>query len=141
MKCPPNIIDYFQCDCSDSGDGTIWLKNCGGDEKLGDAKTSELLQWFITNSDISPLRWLNLAYNQLTRIPKELSQLKHLKSVYFHHNAIRTLKANDLNFSQTIEEIYLTDNSLINIEPGAFNGETISDPTQSTQDFTAVFLI
>ena len=114
-KCPP--LEDFKCNCLDLGDGTIGLE-CSG-AKLGDKKTSELLKLCLYSRDVSPLGSLDLAHNHLTKIPKELIQFKHLKSVQFHGNSIRTLKANDL--PQTIKEINVADNSLINIEPGAFN--------------------
>ena len=131
VKCP-SLDDFVQqCACSDLGDGTIGLE-CGG-AKLGDKKTSELLKLSIYSHGVSPLGSIDLAYNQLTRIPKELSILKQLKSVHLNGNSIRNIRTNEMPL--TVREINLADNSLINIEPGAFNGETILNTIQSTQVF------
>ena len=118
-KCPP-LDNFIVCNCSDLRDGTIGI-DCGG-AKLGDKRTSELLKSIIYSRDVSQLGSLNLAHNHLTRIPKELTQFNKLKRINFQRNTIRSIKTNDFNWAHPVEEINLVDNSLINIEPGTFNG-------------------
>ena len=112
----PSLEDYSMCKCCDLGDGTIGLDCCGA--KLGDKTTSKLLKLFIYGHNYSPLGSLNFVYNHLTRIPKELAQLKQLKSVNFKGNTIKSIKTNDLPQNKDDAKLKvnnLADNSLIKV--------------------------
>jgi len=119
VNCPAQA-DYLPCNCADLGDDTIWL-DCGN-AQLGDYRVSQMLKLFINRPDISPLSGVYLAYNKLTRIPDEISQLNQLHTVYLHGNDLYAIQSTAFNFSPTLKVLYLGSNSLDNIEPGAFSG-------------------
>jgi hypothetical protein len=81
-----------------------------------------MLKSFINNPAVSPLSGVYLAYNKLTRIPDEISQLNQLHTVYLHGNDLYAIQSTAFNFIPTLKVLYLGSNSLDNIEPGAFSG-------------------
>ena len=126
--------EYKRCKCLVGGlgadDDTIWLDCSNGllGEPLGDAKASQLLKWFVDNPVISPLRWVYLGNNLLTKIPDEFAQLNThpLSTVYIHDNNIDTIQSGAFNFSMVpLKELFLAKqkySGVSSILPGAFNG-------------------
>ena len=103
---------FFSFDM-ETGENTIWL-DCGY-ARLGDAKASRLLKWFINNpsSNISALTDLYFAHNQLTKIPDEIAQLDTLRTAFFHGNDIESIQAGAFPFSSALKEsTFLHINSL-----------------------------
>ena len=128
MKCPDST-SIAPCTCNFSGKtGTLANKTVElycSDQNLGDSKISEILATFNSSPNVPPLRSLDLSYNSLTRVPKEILLFSSLAYVFLGGNEIRTVHSGAFNFSLHLRQISLADNELTNIEPGAFQGNYI----------------
>ena len=72
--CPPDDA-IAPCNCAESSyyPGNIYL-DCYY-SNLNDSQTGEILDGYLTTSGVSPLVYLNLQYNRLTRVPKSSKKL------------------------------------------------------------------
>jgi hypothetical protein len=115
----PNPSDYSPCECNDRGDETVIL-NCRG-RQLNDSKVSDILDSFISTPGVSPLASLNLWQNKLTRGPKQVKLFNRLEHLDLEGNQIRTVESGAFKSNQLLS-VFLSDNQLVDIEPGAFEG-------------------
>ena len=80
-----------------------------------------MLNFFLLENGISPLRVLRLEHNKLTKIPKQIKQFPHLEEVYLWQNDITTIDAGSLSFKD-VEKIVGLGDKIETIQPGAFDG-------------------
>ena len=114
LNCPNT-----QCACIDYGDGTIYI-NCAS-LSLTDSSASTILNAFLANG-ISPVSYLYIPSNQLTKVPDQVRQFTRLIGAEMPGNKITTLQANSFNFNGKFARIYLPLNTLNSISAGAFQG-------------------
>ena len=135
MQCPYLFVFYIQmnsthclnyqsilpCVCEDYTDGSVGLY-CE-DKALDDARTSEILNTFISTSNASLLKTLNLNSNSLTKVPKEMLLFPQLDRVTLSKNQIHSIKAISFKFVVPLKDLYLDGNQLVNFERGAIKGK------------------
>lgn len=98
--------------------------NCN-ERHLGDANISRILDVFVFDIKIlNPIKILNLANNDLTRIPKQIRHFTRLKQLNLNFNHIQSLPPRALNLTTSFEVLGLKSNGMRTIEPGAFDGIT-----------------
>ena len=112
------------CVCEDYTDGSVGLycENKG----LDDIRTSQILKTFISNSNASLLKTLNLNSNSLTKVPKEILLFPQLDRVTLNRNQIHSVKSNSFKFVTPLKDLYLERNQMINFERGAVKGKKIN---------------
>ena len=78
----PSAADYAPCECSEYiyQPGTVFL-GCSS-KQLTDSRASDILDVFLTTPGVSPLVYLDLQYNQLTREPSQIKSFPQLERVY-----------------------------------------------------------
>ena len=85
---------------------------------------SDALDVFLTTPVISPVGFLDLWVNQLTRIPSQIKSFTHLTSINVQYNpSITPIKSGAFNFpdaSNSIQMLFLNYNKISTIAPGAF---------------------
>ena len=120
--CPPPE-SYAPCSCSvdSTGNGTTVRVGCSFNF-LGDVRVSEILDAFLTTPSVSPVSYLTLNWNLLTRVPLQISQFTHLETVLLDQNFIISLPKNAFNFTRPPRYLWLNNNRLNAIEAGAFQG-------------------
>ena len=124
--CPP-ADTYAPCACQIDpyGDGTSIRLNCNN-QQLDDSQTSDMLDAFLTTPGISPLSWFNYPSNRLTKVPIQLPFFPLLDFVDLGRSSISSVPYGAFNFSKTLNILYLNENGLDSIEPGAFQGDVQS---------------
>lgn len=129
--CPPaNVLEPCNCytQSTDRNERILVLSFQCYNKQLDDEKMNQLLNQFISTSDASPLRELNLSYNNLTQIPDQFRQFNQLERVYLQSNNIRSITKETFNTTRLLQKLYLSNNMINYIEPGTFNGTaTIND--------------
>ena len=120
--CPP-AEGYAPCACQIDpyGDGTTIRLNCNN-QQLNDGQASAMLDVFLTTPGISPLSWFNFPGNRLTRVPNQFPLFPQLNFVDLGRSSIESVPTGAFNFSSTLNILYLNENGLRSIQPGAFQG-------------------
>ena len=126
----PKASDYQPCACDKiiAGINPNTLRLSCGSKNLTDSRLSDILDAFVSSPEISLLSHLNLADNQLTRIPNQVKLLDRLYVIHLENNLIRTIRSGDFkstrqgSSSQDRLNVYLSDNRINEIEPNAFQG-------------------
>ena len=120
--CPPSV-NYYPCDCSEFGSSNTISLNCNN-KQLGDSKTADVLSAFVSTPGVSPVAWIDLHYNQLTRIPAQIRSFTKLVYIDISFNTIDVFKSGDFNFasSNKLTTLWGNGNQLTSIAPGAFGG-------------------
>lgn len=78
------------------------------------------------SSYMDTLEILSLVGNKITHIPSAIGNFTRLISLQMENNAIKTLSTGSLHFSSTqLSTVWLSNNKLQTIQPGAFKGENI----------------
>ena len=132
--CPPDDA-IAPCNCAESSyyPGNIYL-DCYY-SNLNDSQTGEILDGYLTTSGVSPLVYLNLQYNRLTRVPSQVKSCTQLVDLYFDANLITSVESGAFNFtgsSNSLRNLYLFGNQLTTIAPDAFEGYIICLLTRSS---------
>ena len=117
----PNSASLAPCTCSDSGDGTTAILDCYS-LSLSDAQVSQILSAYISSTRSSPLSYLLLTDNLLTKVLDQIGQLAQLDKVELNFNSITTVASGAFNFRTTLKDVYLNNNKLTSIAAGAFQG-------------------
>ena len=121
-KCPSrDNISPCTCNFLEEITGTSVLLSCF-DREVNDTKIGEILTSYIATPNVTPLSVLDLSYNSLTQIPKEVVLFSALVDVNLNHNNIRSIPFDAIHCSSKCRSISLVGNQLTNIEPGAFQG-------------------
>ena len=124
--CPPDNV-ILPCTCSDMIGSSVHVTlNCAG-KGLTDSRASEILQFFLTTPNVSPLGRLDMNNNPLlTRIPSEIKLFTQLGNfVQLNDNSITSIESDAFQFldeANPIQNFYLNSNKLTTIVPGAFKG-------------------
>ena len=112
--------------------GTI-LVECT-QRNLDDLKAAEILDAFLNTPGVSPVSAVYLSHNQLTRVPKQISQFHpQLQTVFLDQNEIIAVDlANTFHFTSATGQSYLNlyGNQLTTISAGAFKGDDLTILTQ-----------
>ena len=116
----PKPEDYFPCRCVDYGSASVYLF-CDR-QNMRDDKISQILQAYLATPGVSPLSFLQLQYNQLSRVPQEIHLFPQLNYVNLEYNNIENVQTAAFNFTATLYQLYLSSNPLVTIEPDAFAG-------------------
>lgn len=90
-----------------------------------DATVNAALDAFVKTPDVSPVTYLYLHNNSLTRIPDQVKSFSQLKFVDFWNNKITSIGAGAFNFedaSNPVLSLSLYGTQLTTIAPGAFKG-------------------
>ena len=120
------------CSChnygTDSDNKYLWL-DCSS-QGLDDSQADRVLNLFVSlHSAASRLRLLNLRGNRLTKIPKQVRLFPNLNRLNLGSNKIYSIASNDFNFINNSArgdmELWLNNNQLKTIEPGALTGTNI----------------
>ena len=120
--CPPPG-EIAPCSCTDLGsEGLVIQLNCRS-ANLNDARASQILDKMISWPRVSPLRYVDFSYNQLTKVPNQLPQFGLLNNVNLNANQITSIKANAFDFVATFTSISLNSNPITSIQEGAFQGK------------------
>jgi Leucine-rich repeat (LRR) protein len=124
-QCPPLEV-YSPCKCFDNAydDGALLL-DCDY-TAMNDQRISEILNAFLSDQTINPLRALRVENNQLTKIPDEIKLLPELQELYLYNNDIQIITADSLTFNAP-EKIIGLGLSVTTVEPGAFAGLLLKD--------------
>ena len=126
---------YLPCTCnqystplSEVDQYGIIALSCYG-ENLNDSRVSDILDAFITTPDVSPLTYLNLPSNNLTRVPTQIKSFDQILVVNLRSNAITSIQSSAFYLTDsynsnpyTYPYFDLTSNQLTTIAPGAFTG-------------------
>ena len=108
------------CVCIEYLVDTIYL-NCGS-ASLSDTQASTVLNAYLT-AGISPLGYIYMANNQLTKVPDQVQQFPRLVGVELPGNKIATLPSSStFNMNAKFARISLPMNNLTSIAAGAFQG-------------------
>ena len=119
-QCPPEE-ELFLCKChNDFYDDTVLVLDCDS-KNLDDRTVSIILTTFLNDETVGPLRTLWLEYNQLTKIPDDISLFTQLREIFLYRNNIETVIFGSLSFSATEKNVGLGI-KIKTIEPGAFVG-------------------
>lgn len=97
--------------------------------QLGDRSVNKLVGSIASSpTGNETLQQLSLWENRLTRIPEHIGAFKKLTYVNFFGNFIRTISSGSLAFNPGIRVTFLilSKNFITKIEPGAFQGKTIT---------------
>lgn len=116
----PKPDDYFPCKCLDYNDGTAYLF-CDR-QNMQDAKISQILQAYLATANVSPLSFLQLQYNQLSRVPAEIHLFPALNYVNLEYNNIENVQTGAFNFTALLYQLHLSSNPLLAIQTDAFQG-------------------
>ena len=118
----PDRTAIAPCNCNDGGDSKSVELECFGHD-LTDAQMSSILETYISTPGVSPLAYLMLRANQLTKIPSQVAQLGQLDRIELNYNKITTVTAGSfiLN-SSPLKWIYLDNNLISEVQSGAFQG-------------------
>ena len=108
--------------------GTI-LVECT-QRNLDDLKAAEILDAFLNTPGVSPVSAVYFSHNQLTRVPKQISQFHpQLQTVFLDQNEITAVDlANTFHFTSATGQSYLNlfGNQLTTISAGAFKGDDLT---------------
>jgi len=119
--CPPPG-EIAPCSCTDLGnEGLVVQLNCRN-VNLDDARTSQILDKMISWPRVSPLRYVDLSFNQLTKIPNQLPQFSLLNNVNLEANQIASIEADAFDFVATFTSLSLNSNPITSVQEGAFQG-------------------
>jgi len=97
------------------------LKLYGND--MDDETANRFLNWVFPSST-KTLNYLDLARNQLTKIPNEVASFKELTylNVYLNWN-IRSIATSSLpTFSSPVDSLWFWDNNMTTLEVDCFRG-------------------
>jgi Leucine-rich repeat (LRR) protein len=122
--CPPRkLMRPCRCLRTDPEQDSVSLARLDCYEKdLNDSTAGAILNSYLSTRHATPLKYLDLQKNGLTRVPSQLKLFPHLETVYLYDNAIRTIRYGDFNFTATLNHLSLDSNQLTTIEPGSFQG-------------------
>lgn len=87
----PNPTSISPCTC-DGADGISIVVNCD-DQNIKDSQISRILNAFLVPG-LSPVAFMSLKYNQLTKVPKEVSKFPDLLYIDFSNNKIANIPYN-----------------------------------------------
>ena len=121
LNCP-HLIDYWPCSCSLALTmGTLSL-NCKS-QQLNDTEAHRILGAFISPS-VSPLSVLDLSNNLLTIVPSLISSssFPRLSYVLLNANNIQFIGSDSFSNFALLRFLDLSDNQIVNIQFGAFEG-------------------
>jgi len=94
--------------------------NCAYKE-LDDATVSGILHAYLSTPNASPLRYLALDNNKLTKIPEQIIYFTRLNYLLLNKNKIDSLTTGSLKFGDTLWHLGLAENPLFdNLQPGVF---------------------
>ena len=120
VTCPPQA-DYVPCSCTEESSGAIYV-NCNN-RNMTDSMASSVLQAFLNTIGISPVFYLDFAYNQLTKVPDEVRLFDKIQNVNLHWNKIQSIPSNAFLFSKSFRNhLTLQNNQIRAIRAGAFQG-------------------
>ena len=91
-------------------------------KELDDAQVSDILDAYLNTAKVSPLRYLALDNNRLTKVPQQISRFTQLNYLLLNKNKIASLPEGSLKFGDdTVWHLALAENPLFgNVQPGAF---------------------
>jgi len=90
---------------------------------MTDSMASFVLQAFLNAIGISPVFYLDFAYNQLTKVPDEVRLFEKIQNVNLHWNKIQSIPSNAFLFSKSFRNhLTLQNNQISAIGAGAFQG-------------------
>lgn len=118
--CPsPKLIAPCQCLKINSKANQL---NCSR-RNLTDATACAILDAYLNTRSVTPLQYLDLRNNQLTRVPRQLKLFPQLQTVVLDENTISIVRWDDFNLTARLKYfISLSGNQLNVIEPGALQG-------------------
>ena len=90
-----------------------------------DNTVSAAFDAFVKTSDVSPVSYLYLHNNSLTRVPDQVKSFTQLRYVDYWNNQIALIDAGAFNLqdaSNPLLALSLYDSQLTTIPPGAFKG-------------------
>jgi len=101
-------------------------KNSGKENKWQDKAISRMVDWLLCSSE-NTLETLEISrLEKLTRVPPQIGLFKTLQKLNHHElKNLATIRKGDFSFSVPVSELYLENNGIKEIEPGAFQGITI----------------
>lgn len=117
----PDRTAIAPCNCNDGGDNVGIELECFAKD-LTDAQVSVILDTYLSTPGVSPLTYLMLRANQLTRIPSQVTSLPQLDRIELNFNKITTVATGSFNLKATLKWLFLENNLIATIEPGAFQG-------------------
>ena len=121
VVCQPSAA-YSPCGCSEIDFTGVTALNCGR-QNVSDSRASEILDAFINNNAISPVQYIGLWANQLTRIPLQIRQFpKRLVTVDLSENGITSIDSDAIHSTSPPQSLILRNNQVSAIAPGTFNG-------------------
>jgi len=127
VVCPPPAAYAPYCYCSEWSHkpGTINL-DCARNAAINDTQMSDILDAFITTPGVSPVGYLFLVENQLTRVTSQINFFPQLETVDLQNNAITSADSGTFNFQDAanpIKDLLFAWNGVKTIAPGAFQGQ------------------
>ena len=121
-KCPPEEMSSpCTCHCDVYEDLSL-LIDCER-RQVSDDRISEILNVFLNDETLDPLRTLRLDYNYnyITKIPEQLKLFPEFQELYLYASDIKTITTGSLTFQAT-EKVVGLGYDVRTIEPGAFEG-------------------
>ena len=128
VTCPNSEI-IAPCTCDAYGanvvmhapmkENTFAAMNCAF-KALDDTAVSRILDAYLGTSNVSPLRYLALDNNNLSKIPEQIPRFNQLNYLLLNKNKITSLPSGSLKFGDTLWHLALAENPIDNLQPGAF---------------------
>lgn len=91
-------------------------------KELDDERVSDILDAYLNTPNVSPLRYLALDNNKLTKVPQQIARFTQLNYLLLNKNKITSLPEGSLKFGDDhVWHLALAENPLFdNIQSGAF---------------------
>jgi hypothetical protein len=122
VTCPAED-DYAPCGCTEESSGAIYV-NCNT-RSMTDSMASSVLQAFLNTPGVSPVFYLDFAYNHLTKVPDEFRLFDQIHNVNLRWNKIHSIPSKAFLFSKSFRNhLTLENNQISAIGAGAFQGAT-----------------
>ena len=122
--CPPvNVIS--PCTCIQQTATTTYL-NCASNN-LNNSQVSDILDAYLATADVSPVSYLGLYNNLLTRVPVQIEFFTQLIEATFYSNSISSIESGAFNLADDanpLQYLSLHGNQMTTIAPGAFKGSS-----------------
>ena len=119
----PSDDSISPCKCNNIGESYGCLTLDCADQKLGDERISQILNYFLPAEE--KLSEIILCNNNLSKIPDEIRQFNYFSRVDLRFNQIRKIGSGAFKFPDKVNKsvkLYLSSNQINEIESGAFQG-------------------
>ena len=126
VVCPP-VEAISPCTCSEYYyTTTTTTLNCAG-QNLIDSQVSAILDAYLKTPNVSPVGYLNLSFNLLTRVPVQVKSFTQLQYAFLYDNSISSIESGAFNAPDAypLSNLWLDGNQLTTIAPGAFKGSNL----------------